>query len=150
MKRERLDLERFQNKINVRIETIEKKEQRLDELSQELQQKERDLSRSTDVLRANENKIKALYTELIAKLENISGMTRDDARKTLFDTIESEVRLTSEKWVAKIEEEARQTAKEKAIQTVVGAMQRYTADQVSPHSSSVVHLPSDDNFPMII
>lgn len=144
MKRERLELERFQNKINSRSEIIEKKENRLDELSHELQQKERELLRATDVARANENKIKSLYTELIAKLENISGMTRDDARKTLFDTIESEVRLTSEKWVAKVEEEARQTAKEKAIQTVVSAMQRYTADQVSPHSSSVVHLPSDD------
>lgn len=144
MKRERLELERFQNKINLRVEALEKKEQRLDGLSQELQQKERELSRATDVVRANENKIKTLYTELIAKLENISGMTRDDARKTLFDTIESEVRLSSEKWVAKVEEEARQTAKEKAIQTVVSAMQRYTADQVSPHSSSVVHLPSDD------
>ena len=57
MKRERLELERFQNKINSRSEIIEKKENRLDELSHELQQKERELLRATDVARANENKI---------------------------------------------------------------------------------------------
>ena len=44
----------------------------------------------------------------------------------------------------KVEEEAKQVAKEKAIQIVVTAMQRYTADQVSPHSSSVVHLPNEE------
>ena len=52
----------------------------------------------------------------------------------LFDTIEAEVRLASQKWVQKVEEEARQTAKDKSIQIVVSAMQRYTADQVAPYS----------------
>ena len=52
--------------------------------------------------------------------------------------------LSSEKWVQKVEEEARQTAKEKSIQHVVSAMQRYTAEQVAPHSSGVVHLPNEE------
>ena len=34
--------------------------------------------------------------------------------------------------------------KEQAIQIIVTAMQRYTAEQVSSHSSSVVHLPNDE------
>lgn len=144
VKREKLELERFQSKINAKVESIEKKEQRLEDLSQELQQKERNLSRSSDMLRANENKIKSLYTELITKLESISGMTRDEARQALFDTLQAEVRLSSEKWIQKVEDDARTLAKEKSIQIVVGAMQRYTADQVSPHSSGVVHLPNEE------
>lgn len=144
MKRERLELDRFQAKINSKYENIEKKEQRLDDLSQELQQKERAISRTNDRLRADETKIKSLYTELIAKLENISGMTRDEARQSLFDTLQAEVRLTSEKWIQKVEEDVRTTAKERSIQLVVSAMQRYTADQVAPHSSGVVHLPNEE------
>ncbi len=144
IKRERLELERFQTKINTKYENIEKKEQRLDDLSQELQQKERNISRVNDRLRIDENKIKSLYTELIAKLENISGMTRDEARQSLFDTLQAEVRLTSEKWIQKVEEDVRTTAKDRSIQLVVSAMQRYTADQVAPHSSGVVHLPNEE------
>lgn len=144
IKRERLELERFQNKLNSKYENLDKKEQRLDELGQELQQKERNLSRASDRLRVNETKIKTLYDDLIAKLENIGGMSREDARKELTDTLEAEVRLTSEKWIQKVEEDTRQTAKEKATQIVVASMQRYIADQVAPHSSGIVQLPNEE------
>ena len=144
IKRERLEIERYQNKINSKYEALEKKEQRLDELSQELQQRERQISRTSDKLRVNEQKIKTLYNDLIAKLENLSTMTREEARKELTGTLEAEVRLASEKWIKKVEEDSRQTAKEKATQIVVTSMQRYIADQVAPHTSGIVHLPNEE------
>ena len=144
LKRERLELDRLQNKLNTRYDNIEKKEEQCDELRQELQQKERGLSRASDILRANETKLKNLYNELIAKLEQISNMSKNDAKQTLFDTLEAEVRLVNEKLVQKIEEEAKQLAKEKATSIIVSTMQRYTADQVAPHSSGLVHLPNEE------
>ncbi len=144
LKRERLEIDRLQSKLNVKSDNIEKKEAQLDELRRELQQKERTLSRDEDIVRANETKLKTLYNDLITKLEQASNMTKDEAKQALFDTLEAEVKLTSQKWIQKIEEEARQTAKEKAIETVVSSMQRYTADQVSPHSTGLVHLPNED------
>lgn len=144
LKRERLELDRLQNKLNTRYDNVEKKEEQCDELRQELQQKERGLSRDSDILRANEAKLKNLYNELIAKLEQISNMSKNDAKQTLFDTLEAEVRLVNEKLVQKIEEEAKQLAKEKATSIIVSTMQRYTADQVAPHSSSLVHLPNEE------
>ncbi len=144
LKRERLELDRLQSKLSMRYDNIEKKEQHFDELRQELQQKERGLLRSSDILRANETKLKNLYNELIAKLEQISNMSKNDAKQTLFDTLEAEVRLVNEKWVQKVEEEAKQLAKEKATSIIISTMQRYTADQVAPHSSGLVHLPNEE------
>lgn len=144
IKRERLELERFQSKLNTRYETLEKKEERLDDLAQELQQKEREVLRAGDAIRANEAKIKSLYAELVAKLESISNMTRDEARAVLTDTLQAEVRLANEKWIQKVEEDSRITAKEHSIDIVISAMQRYTAEQVSPHSSGIVHLPNEE------
>ena len=144
IKRDRLDLERQHSKVNFKYESLEKKEAGLDNLKIELQQKERKLSRMSEILYSNEEKLKSLYTELITKLENISGFSQEQARKELADKLQGEVQLTSEKWIQKVEEDARQTAKEKAIQITVTAMQRYVVDQVSSHSSSVIHLPSDD------
>ena len=144
MKQERLELDRLQSKINTKYEGIEKKDQRLEDLRRELQQKERNLAHSEDSLRANEIKLKSVYQDLVVKLERLSGLTRDEARQALLDTLEAEVRLTNQKWVQKVEEDSRQTAKEKSIQIVVAAMQRYTSEQVAPHSSGVVHLPNDE------
>lgn len=144
MKRDRSEIDRAQAKLNARYEAIEKKEHDNDELKRELQQKERNLSRMEDQLRANETKLKMVYTDLIGKLERTSSMSKDDAKQALMHTLEDEVRLSTQKWVQKVEEDARQLAKEKSVQIVATAMQRYTADQVAPHSSSVVHLPNDE------
>jgi ribonucrease Y len=144
LKRERLELDRLQGKLNSKYENIEKRESQLDDLRREQQQKERALSRHEDTVRANETKLKSLYDDLISKLEQVGNMSKDEAKQALFDTLDAEVRLSSQKWVQKIEEEARHTAKEKAVDMVVSSMQRYTADQVSPHSTGIVHLPNED------
>ena len=144
IKKERFDLERFQQKLTSRLESLEKKETHVDEVQRELQQKERNLLRSSDQLRAHEQRVKSLHDELIGRLESVASMTRDDARQALMRTLESDVRLTQEKWIQKIEEESRQTAKERSIQIVVNAMQRYAAEQVASNSSGVVHLPNDE------
>jgi ribonuclease Y len=144
IKRDRVELDRLQSKLNAKYESLEKKEQSLDELRLELQQKERAISRTEDVVRAQETKLKNLYAELISKLERISGMTRDEAKHALQDTLQNEVYLANQKWMQRMEEEARQQAKDKALQIVVTSMQRYTAEQVAPHSSTVVHLPNEE------
>jgi ribonuclease Y len=144
LKRERLDIDRLQSKLLAKSESLEKREIQLSDLRVELQQKERNLLRSEDIMRANEAKIKNLHSELIAKLEYISGISKDEAKATLFDMIDAEVRLSSQKFVQKVEEDARQTAKERSTNIVVAAMQRYTADLVAPHLSGVVHLPNEE------
>ena len=143
-KKKRIELDRRENKLNTRIETLESKELNLDSLKRELQQKERNLSHIEDRLQVSETKIKHLYDDLTLKLERVSNMTRDEAKKALLSTLKAEVDLTSQKWIQKVEDDARNSAKEQATQIVVTAMQRYTADQVTAHSSSVVQLPNDE------
>lgn len=144
LKRERMDLERAQHKLQEKTDALDQKEARLEEFKRDLQQKERNLMRSSDMMHAHETKLKSLHTELVNKLEKVSGMTIEEAKKTMTEALEAEVKLTNEKWIQKVEEQARETAKEKSVQIVVGAMQRYTADQVAQNSSGVVHLPNDD------
>lgn len=144
IKRDRAEIERSQQKLNSRYEAIEKKEQDNDELKRELQQKERNLSRMEDAIRANDAKLKLLHTDLVAKLERLAGMNKEEAKQTLMHMLEDEVKLSTQKWVQKVEEDTRHIAKEKSVQILATAMQRYTADQVAPHSSSVVHLPNDE------
>ena len=144
IKKERIELERVQNKLSLRSDNLSRNESALQDSKDNLQQLERNLLRRSDSLHADETKIKGLYNELIQKLENIVGMSRDDAKKALLQTLESEVKLTSQKWIQKVEEDTRKVAKEKAVGIVTTAMQRYTADSVAPHASGVVHLPSDD------
>lgn len=144
LKRERLELDRMQSKLNLKSENIDKKDLQIDEMRRELQQKERNLSRIEDTLRAQETRLKSSYTDLVAKLELISNMSKEEAKNLLLTTLEAEVQLSSQKWVQKVEEDAKQSAKEKAIRIISTAMQRYTADHVAPASSGIVQLPSEE------
>jgi len=144
LKRERLDIDHLQSKLVSKSESLEKREVQLNDLRDELQQKERAISRAEDQIRANELKIKNIHNELVTKLEYISGISKEEAKSVLFDLIDSEVRLSTQKFVQKVEEDARHTAKEKSTNIIVTAMQRYTADLVAPHLSGVVHLPNEE------
>lgn len=143
-KRDRSEIDRLHSKLNTKYEAIEKKEHHVDDLRRELQQKERTLLRTEDTLRSEGNKLKNLYNELVSKLERSGNMTQAEAKQTLLDTLESEVKLSSQKWLLKVEEETKKLAKEKSRHIVITAMQRYAAEQVVPHASGIVQLPSDE------
>ena len=144
MKRERVELQRLQNKYQKKEDMLDHRETLLDDLRKELQQKERDSARRLDIIGVQEDKIKRLYDELVFKLEKLSGIKQDEAKRILFESITKEVKMANQKWIAKAEEEARETAKQKSIDILCSSMQRYMAEQVTLHSSSVIHLPNEE------
>lgn len=144
LKRERVDLEQKRDQLNQKYDALGKKEQRLDDIRHELQQKERELLKTNDTLRASEAKLKTLYENLITKLEQLSGMSRDKAKETLLKTLEAEVIHGAEKWIQKIEEESRDNAKQRAAEITVAAMQRYTVDEIPGVTSGSIQLPNED------
>src|SRR3990167_4556342 len=144
LKRERVDLEQKREQLNQKYEGLGKKEQRLDDIRHELQQKERELLKTNDVLRAGEAKLKTLYEDLISKLEQLSGMNREKAKEVLLKTLEAEVIHSAEKWIQKVEQEARDSAKMRSAEITVSAMQRYTVDEIPSVTSGSVQLPNED------
>jgi len=144
IKKSRIEYQRQQHKFQKKEDMLEHREILLDELRKELQQKERNLSKRLDILSADEIKLKKLYSDLVSKLERLSGMKRDEAKRILFESLEKEVTLENQKWLAKVEEEAKTEAKEKSIDILATSMQRYLSEQVTLHSSSVIHLPTEE------
>lgn len=143
-KKARIELQHLQHKYQKKEDTLDRKESMLDELRNELQQQERSLANRLDRLDTDETQLKRIYEELVLKLEKVSGMTRDEAKKVLTESLHEEVKLDSQKWIMKVEEEARATAKQKSSDIVCSAMQRYLSEQVTLHSSSIIHLPNEE------
>lgn len=143
-KREQIDLERLQNRLNLKTEELDSEEQNLKKFNQELISREREIERVKDLIRTQDFKLKNLQIELTGKLEKISGMSQEQAKRVLFETLKDEVNLANQKWIKKVEDDSKQTAKQRSIETLVTAMQRYSSEQVTLHSSSVVHLPNEE------
>ena len=132
IRRERQEIDRLHAKAASRHDLALKKEAKIDELKDQLdaslaQQKIRDAE-----ITEQRSRIEITRKELLNKLEQIAGMSQDEAH------------ASANRLIAKIEEDARQTAKERASSIVVGAMQRFTAEQVNQMTVGVVQLPNEE------
>ncbi len=144
LKREQIELERALAKLTGQREALEEKEKLVVASRTEVQQKERELSRLADQLRVNQEKLKTASSELTSKLEKIAYMTQEEARRALIEALQTEAHHSQERWLQKVEEDARMTARDRAMRIVVDVMQRYASEYVASNASCVIVLPNDD------
>lgn len=127
-----------------REEKLDKKFSLLDEREQEIKRTEHDLSKQLKQIEGTRVEIEELHKKQIARLEEISGMNSDQAKKALMESLESEARHEVAKKIKQITDEAMVEADRKAKEILAIAIQRYSADVVNEHTVSVVNLPSEE------
>ncbi|MCX5911069.1 MAG: ribonuclease Y, partial [Deltaproteobacteria bacterium] len=116
-----------------------------------LEQKEGGLTKREKAIQQQERTVgekEKRYTLMIEEqrhlLEQISGITADEAKERFMKLVESEMRHESAKMIKRIEEETQSQADKKAKEIIVAAIQRYAADYVVEETVSVVHLPNEE------
>lgn len=144
LKSRKVELQRLEHKCQQKDEQLTLRDQALNQLRGELKNMERDLAKRLDVLTVDEERVGRMLSQLVTKLEQVGGMSRDEARKALCVTLEEDVKREHQTWIAKATEEAQVVAREKAVSILCGVMQRHSAEQVTIHSASVVQLPNED------
>ena len=142
------DRQRNQEKQEQRLLS---KEEGLDKKLQQVDQKAKDLESLTERRKADLEKLEAQQAEAkqlveaqARRLEEIAGLTRDDAKKELTAQLEYAARMDAAKLVRRIDEEAQEEAMKKARWTIGAAIQRVASDVVAEQAVSSVQLPSDD------
>ena len=140
-----------ENKLKKQEDKLQKKEERLESKQEKITQKEGELAETEKRLNNKEKELQNREQGLEEKkreqekrLEEISGLSREEAKERLLADVESEVRHESAKRIRQIETEARETADKKAKEVLANAIQRYAGDYVSEQTVAAVNLPSDD------
>ena len=136
-KERRAELQRYEKRVLSKEENIDKKQEMLEKKETTLLEREGRLAEKT-------KEVESLYERGIAELEKISGLTSDQAREFLIQSIEDDVKHDKARLIKTLEEEARETAEEKAKEYIVTAIQKCAADNVAESTVSVVQLPNDD------
>lgn len=110
----------------------------------QLEAKERELENRTRVLKQAKDLIDTLYQEQKEKLEKISNLTRDEAKRELMISFEKELSEEKGKRIREMEEEIKKTSVEKAQEILLDAMRFGATDYVVEHTTSKVKLPDED------
>ncbi|MCF0228369.1 MAG: ribonuclease Y [Parasporobacterium sp.] len=133
----RSELQKYENRVLQKEQSVDKKSDKLDKLQNTLTQKEQALDKEREEL-------KNVTEERTRELERISGLTSDQAKELLFKSVEEDVKIDTARMIKEHEARAKEEADNKAKEYIVSAIQRSAADHVSESTVSVVQLPSDE------
>ena len=144
-------LRQIENQHNQKEQTIKQKYQELNHKNQELQNENKKL----DAVRENLNnqivlvdnkrkELDKLKAQEIEKLSHISGLSAEQAKAQLVESIRDEAKTEAMAYVSEMMEEAKMTANKEAKRIVIQTIQRVATETAIENSITVFHIDSDE------
>ncbi|MBQ7801013.1 MAG: ribonuclease Y [Oscillospiraceae bacterium] len=123
---------------------LQQKEDTLDKKSDAYERKEEELNRKLAKVTETQAQADEIRKQQLATLEQISGLTQDQAKQYLLQSIEEEVRHDAAMKIKEIEQQLKDESEDKAREIISTAIQRCAADHAAEVTVSVVALPNDE------
>lgn len=138
------EVKNLEKRVLQKEESIDKKFDIIDQKNTHLDNKEKELHDKELSMSSKKTELEQSIEVNKKKLEEVAGLSRDEAKKELVDAVADEARLESGKALKRIEEELHKDSEKHAKKIISLAIARYAGDYVTEKTVSVVHLPSDD------
>jgi len=130
LKQREVALNQRQEEINRRRQDVEQQQQRVDNEKKLLQVKQQDLEKMQEQERT--------------KLEELSGLSSEEAKKRLVESLKDQARLDAASYVNEIVDEAKLNANQQAKKIVIQTIQRVATETAIENSVSVFQSDSDE------
>lgn len=137
VRRVRQSLDDQQRSLDQKLNSLEKRLNLLDQKEEHLENLKRELEQATVEVRNKRERA-------LQKLEEISNMTKDEARSYLLESMEKKLSKDMALMVRQKEEEAKNQADEIAQEIIVDAMKHGATDYVPEYTLSVVKIPDEE------
>jgi ribonuclease Y len=133
----RNDLKRLERRLLNKEESLERRLTSLDKQENSVANRERVLLEREEVLQKDEERRRQ-------ELERISGLSTDEAKGILMESLKKEAEEDARALIQRIEQEAQQTAETKSREVLLTAIQRVATDISSEVTVTSVSLPNDE------
>ena len=142
-KEKRTEIQAADRKLVQREEAFERKVTQFDKRDEEMRRKEQALKGQEEALAKKIAICDQSIKEHRLALEQVAGITADEAKRQLLNEIETEARLDAALLTKRILDEAKETSDRDAREIVTRSIQRITRDYVNEATISVVPLAND-------
>ena len=133
----RTEITRIEDRLDNRDSSLDRKESELDERRRKLSDKE-------ESLLSRENALKEQETAQLRALEEVSGLSRDEAESRMYSTLEVELEDRLGRMVHDRTLEAEEKSDSEARRIIATTMERLASDITAESTVKAVTLPSDD------
>ena len=123
---------------------LEQKEATLDKKTEAFEKKEEELAKKLQKAAETQAEADLAKAQQMKVLENISGLTQEQAKAYLLQSVEEAVRHDTAMKIKEIEQQMKDEAEDRAREVIATAIQRCAADHAAETTVSVVPLPNDE------
>ncbi len=123
---------------------IIQKEESLERRSENFEKKEKNLELDIQDLEKQKEKIDNLQKQQLEKLQQIAGLSREEAKEQLLQTVEKQITAEKAAIIRELDQKMKEDANKNAKEIISYAISKCAADHTSETTVSMVALPNDD------
>ena len=149
------DLEKQVSARNAKIQAIEtklkQKELTINQKQDELQRKraevdvvKENLESQLDLVEKKKQDLEKLHRKEIEQLEALSGLSAEEAKEKLIESLKDEAKSQAVSYINEIVEEAKMTANKEAKKIIIQSIQRVATETAIENSITVFHIDTDE------
>lgn len=133
-----------ENRLKQKESTISQKLDELGRKQKEVTLIRENLDQQLEIVNKKQQELEKTYKRQLEQLESISGMSADEAKAQLIETLKDEAKSDAQTYIKDIVEEARITANKEARKIVVQSIQRTATEAAIENSVSVFPIENDE------
>ena len=141
-------IQQGENRVKQREQSLNQRQDELNRRKQELESSRQRLENQQTALDHREQELQERLDSLIdqerTRLEEISGLSVEEARERLVESLKDEAKTQAQAYINDIMDDARLTANKEAKRIVIQAIQRVATETAVENSVTVFHIDNDD------
>ena len=141
-------IQQSENRIKQREMQLNQKQDELTRRKQEADAQRQRMETQQAMLEKREEELNARFSDLInqerTKLEEISGLSVDEARERLVESLKDEAKTNAAAYINEIMDDARMTATKEAKRIIIQSIQRVATETAVENSVTVFHIDNDE------
>ncbi|WP_278985377.1 ribonuclease Y [Segatella bryantii] len=137
-------IQQTENKLKQREISLNQRQETLGHRKMELDQSMQRLENEKKLLSVKQQELDKMQEQERAKLEELSGLSADEAKKRLVDSLRDQAKLDAASYVNEVMDEAKLNANAQAKKIVIQTIQRVATETAIENSVSVFHIDNDE------
>ena len=133
-----------ENKLKQREISLNQRQDELNRRKQEVENNQAKLNTQLQLIQKKEEELEKLQLQERAKLEELSGLTAEEAKERLIESMKDEARTNAQAYINEIVDDAKMTASKEAKKIVIQTIQRTATETAIENSVTVFHIDNDE------
>ena len=137
-------IQQSENKLKQREISLNQRQEELGRRKQEVEQSQQRIDSEKKMLAVKQQELEKMQKMEQAKLEELSGLSAEEAKQRLVESLKDQAKLDAASYVNEIMDDAKLNANQQAKKIVIQTIQRVATETAIENSVSVFHIDNDE------